>query len=149
MDMLRRSALRLAGLADEDRAWILERLPEASRLRVADLLAELRKKGVAFDEQLLAELEPPRPEERRAGLGTASAREVLDALEGEPDWIVASLLRSGPWPWRGELLRLVPAERAARIEAASRALAAPAARAVEALLAAAEQRVTEALAWRR
>lgn len=147
-DVLRRCALRLAALAGEDRGWILARLPEAARSRLGELLRELEAKPVRFDEELLAALEAPRAEPPR-GLEAAGAAEAWRALEAEPDWVIAALLKGRAASWRAGLLALVAAPRAARIEEAARSLSPAAPRAAEALAAAVEERIAKERPWHR
>lgn len=109
----RKAALALASLGDTDRAWMLERLAEPQRARVATLLDELREMRVPFDRELVKQL-APQPEAPH-GLHAFDAQAVLGALEDEPDWLVALVLRARAWPWRAGLLQRLPAERRSRI----------------------------------
>ena len=127
----RKAALALAALNDADRAWMLERLPQQRRARVASMLGELGEMRVSFDRELARQLVPPPREE-------APAAGFLHVLEREPDWLVALVLRARNWSWRDAFLQRAGAERARRL--AHDAPAAPA-KLAAALVAALEAKV--------
>jgi ribosomal protein L12E/L44/L45/RPP1/RPP2 len=152
----RKAALTLAGLAPQDRAWMLERLSDTERERLAPLIKELDGLGLAFDAGLLeaalapaaaAPAAPPQPEAAVASrpLDAAAAQAIHEVLAEEPDWLVAALLRSRAWPWREAFLRLAGAERRQRLRQALPSGVELRPKAAQALLAALERRLTEGL----
>lgn len=153
----RKAALMLHSLAEEDRGWLLGQLGDADRARLGALIAELASSGMALDRASVRELTSSL--ESRTTLELATAEAVHAALADEPDWLVAVVLGARAWRWREALLRLLGAERAARVRSllARRREGAPAA--LAALLARLEKRVADAgeplpaarprFAWRR
>ena len=108
----RKAALALASLADADRAWMLERLPEEPRARVNALLGELSEMRVSFDRELVAQLGSAQPPKTEAPAPQAfDVQTVAAALESEPDWLAALVLGARAWPWREAFMqrrRLAP-----------------------------------------
>jgi len=163
MSGYRKAALTLAGLPPRDRAWMLEQLGEPERAKLAPLLKELE--GLGFEADLLqAALPPgearaaapraadPAPSSRAAEpavaprpLDAAAAQAIHELLSGEPDWLVAALLRSRAWAWRESFLRLAGAERRQRLQQALPSGVELRAKALQALLAALERRLDERL----
>ena len=97
-----RAARRLSGLAEDDRDWLLARLPEVDRLRINELI----ERGESS-----AQVDPPleSPSEDSAltpelTVAAASAAEVAGALRDEPDWLVALILAKRRWPWDRDYL---------------------------------------------
>ncbi len=97
-----RAAHRLSGLAEDDRDWLLARLPEVDRLRINELI-ERGDNG--------AQMDPPQESSSEGSASTpestvaaASAAEVARALRDEPDWLVALLLAKRRWPWDRDYL---------------------------------------------
>ena len=159
MSGYRKAALTLAGLAPRDRAWMLERLGEAERGKLAPLLKELD--GLGFEADMLeaaltpgapaqaaAPAAPSRPAEPAAAarpLDAATAQAIHELLAGEPDWLVAALLRSRACPWREAFLRLAGAERRQRLQQALPSGVEPRTKAAQALVASLETRLAERL----
>ncbi len=118
MEELRKAVLTLANLHEQDRAWLMDRLGAGERERVAPLLGELRELGLSLDPQSLQQVvgggETARREAR--SLASAAPRAVFEALEREPDWLIALVLRGRSWPWRAEVLAHLGAERRLRTE---------------------------------
>ena len=119
----RQAALLLHTLVEADRRWLLDRLSAFARTEAERLLAELATLGVQTDarlrDQLLADnAEAPLPTaaSSRQRLVAASAVEVADLLQGEPDALVARLLRVADWPWRDDVLERLGPTRRRRIE---------------------------------
>ena len=119
----RQAALLLHTLVETDRRWMLDRLSASARSEAERLLAELATLGVPADprlrDQLLAadagtRLAAAAPARQR--LNAATAVEVADLLQGEPDALVARLLRAGDWPWRDGVLERLGSTRRQRIE---------------------------------
>jgi len=159
MSGFRKAALTLAGLAPQDRAWMLERLGEAERGKLAPLLKELD--GLGFEADMLeAALSPRAPAQGAAPaapsrpvdpapaarpLDAATAQAIHDLLADEPDWLVAALLRSRACPWREAFLRLAGTERRQRLQQALPSGVELRAKAAQALVAALETRLAERL----
>jgi len=108
----RKAALALASLGEADRAWLLERLPEEPRARVAALLGELSEMRVSFDRELMAQLgkgEPPKkaepPQAELLALHGFDVDAVAAVLAPEPDWLAALVIGARPWPWRDAFLQ--------------------------------------------
>jgi hypothetical protein len=114
MNGLRRAALALHGLPEQDKRWVLERLGGADRARLAQLLEELQKLGIPPDESLLAYAQKDTPAEPAPSrVRQASAAQMVAILAREPAGLIAAVLRIEPWPWQAPFLaRLDPAVRA-------------------------------------
>jgi hypothetical protein len=117
-----RAALALHALADLDRAWVLDGLSTEQRDRLHPLLRELEELGIPRDEGLLATLAPAEAETRARtrhaleDLTPVQVRSLAQLLAAEPPRLVAALLASRPWPWRGPLLACLPGEVAREVE---------------------------------
>jgi hypothetical protein len=149
MQELRKAALTLANLHELDRAWLMGRLDASERARLAPLVGELRSLGLAVDPQALRQavegkadgrVEAPRDEAR--ALASAAPRAVFEALEREPDWLIALVLRARAWPWRAELLALLGAERRMRVERLARTTLEVRPRMMQSVLSALEERAS-------
>jgi hypothetical protein len=136
MNGYRKAALALASLGDADRAWMLERLPEPQRARIAPLLDELREMHVPFDRELLKQVAQESPDPTDTGA-------LLPVLEQEPDWLIALILRARAWPWRAEFLQRIGVERQISIQRALPGRLELRPKLVAALLAALETRARE------
>src|SRR2546422_11465835 len=105
------AARRLSGLAEDDRDWLLARLPEVDRLRITELI-ERGESG--------PQVNPPRENSSEDSASTpestvaaASAAEVAGALRDEPDWLVGLILAKSRLPWgRGYPNEVEPGRRA-------------------------------------
>lgn len=137
---LRKAALTLAGLGEQDRAWLLERLQMPERTRVADLLEELHGMRVAVDQNLVRRL-ALEPAPAATGLAGADAETALRALREEPDWLIAQVLRARAWGWSAEFLRAIGVERGRRILDAQRDIGELRPRTLARILAALDARV--------
>jgi hypothetical protein len=149
MEGLRKAALTLANLHEQDRAWLMGRLEAGERARVAPLLAELNELGLSLDPQSLAQVIEGKAGGRGEGrrdearpLASAAPRAVAEALEGEPDWLIALVLRGRSGPWRTEVLALLGAERRVRIEKLGRTAPEVGPRMMATMLSAIEARLT-------
>ena len=118
--VFRKVALMLHSVSDEDRRWMLARLPESSRHVLTSLVDEIATLGFEPEPTLQAlnfslsayNSEPvntPVTEKPEKG----SAIEVIDALpvsvlvmwiENEDEWLVAQLLACHEWSWTAECL---------------------------------------------
>ncbi len=115
-----RAARRLSGLAEDDREWLLARLPEVDRLRIGELIER---------EESSAQVDPSRksPSEDSAStpestVAAASAEEVARALRDEPDWLVALILAKRRWPWDRDYLNEFEPARVERLRDIARSV---------------------------
>lgn len=124
----RRAALLLHAMTAPERAWVLERLPQAEREELTVFLEELSALGIPADRKLLGDVVATVGDDDsargRAPNGAEASDLEIDALTGadparlagllreEPAALIASLLRLHAWPWRDALLkRLDPVKR--------------------------------------
>lgn len=128
------AAWALHCMALEDRQWILGRLSAEQRRTVQRLLDELLALGLPARAEISATVLPapePRPSKPPAALERLQALPAPLAcllLEGEPDMLVADVLRLGPFRWQAALLeRLGPRRRAIQLllERSERTVTAP------------------------
>lgn len=120
---LRRSALLLHSMTDIDRGWMLSRLETSQREALGRLIDELRTLGFPADPALLGDAlrddstdgDGFAPSNRFPALERLTAGQAAELLHGEPDRLVALLLRAGPWPWQAEFLRQAGQAREARL----------------------------------
>lgn len=123
----RQAALLLRAMSEHDRAWVLSQLPAADRATLLPLLGELETLGIPIDEELLravrigADPLAHLPEHGQAAASDedailrASPAALASVLLHEPVELTAQLLRIRAWPWQGEVLKLLPAAKAAGI----------------------------------
>ena len=124
MDGVRVSALALHGLAASDRKWLMARLPAAQRERLRGLLQDLRGAGVQADAELVQRIvrekaahdAAPDATQAQARLMRVEAAQIWTLVRGEPDLMVARLLRLHAWPWAAEVLIAAGKARAQRLE---------------------------------
>lgn len=120
---LRRSALLLHSMTDVDRGWMLSRLEAPQRDALQRLLDELSTLGFPADPALLGDAlrddsvdaDGFAPSNRFPALERLSSGQAAKLLGGEPDRLVALLLRAGPWPWQADFLRQAGPAREARL----------------------------------
>lgn len=134
----RHAALLLHAMAPADRTWMLGALPPAEREGLSAMLAELQALGIERDPALLAQatgavaqtgdaghrvheawLEAPLSDEawlQRFGKDRVQALALH--LRAEPAGLVAELLRTNDWPWRGALLQALEPVMRRRVETA-------------------------------
>lgn len=121
MDGHRRAALALHGLSEPDRRWVLGKLRDADRARLAQLVEELQKLGIPPDPSLLADAQkrlPDAPAPSR--IREASAARMFAILGREPAGLIAAVLRIEPWPWQAALLARLDRPLRERVAAALR-----------------------------
>lgn len=107
----RQAALLLHTLDDSDRRWMLDQLPTAARSETERLLAELQALGMPSDRSLLdavladtSKRSTKAPPGRSHPLDTADAIQVARVLRGEPDGLIARLLKHASWSWHDAVL---------------------------------------------
>jgi hypothetical protein len=130
VDERRLAALTLHALAEHDRQWILAQVTPAQREELRSLLSELKSLGIPSDRSLVeAALVPAVQNEVPMQAGSALCvppQRMAQWLRGEPVAIVArclSLLDAGA---RDEVLRLLPEDLRASVEATPALAPAPA-----------------------
>ena len=146
MDGMRKAALMLSSLRDEDRAWLLAQVGETERSQLGSLLAEVGELGVSLDAQTVRQLvqtsAAPESDSAPRPLANASAQSVFEILAHEPDWLIAIVVQARPWKWREPFLVLLGTERRLRVRRA-RPAAKVKPRMLEVLIAAVEARLDE------
>ena len=125
----RQAALRLHGMGESDRDWLLQRLDPAERTQLTALLAELRELGIRPDhgsaqalhataarERLLASV-PERSAMATAldVLSVANGAEMMAVLAAEPEHVVSAILSAYTWPWRDDFLAACAVEKRQRL----------------------------------
>src|SRR4051794_15874769 len=130
----KRAALELHRLAPQDREWVLGRLASSDRARVAPVLAELDAMNIRFDIGNDASLAPVAANSRAAAKGIAaippdtsvesiirhaSHTDVLDALSGEPEWLLRMLFALDDWPWVSSVERSLAQAGVLRLESSA------------------------------
>ena len=146
---LRKAALMLSSLREEDRDWMLAQVGERERERLGSLVSEARSFGALLDAQTLGQLIQPAaaaPVTAAASetpIDSAAADAVHEVLTREPDWLIAIVLRERPWQWREAFLRLLGTERRLRVQRARPRGAEVRPRVIKALISAIEARLDE------
>lgn len=144
MNEMRRAALTIHALQEDDRRWILARLAPQIQQALEPLLAELAELGIPADSRLIEEVLQGQPGTDsaqvqapwRRELAAADARRLEELLQGEPPAMVARILSAGPWPWEHDLLAGLPPDRRDAVLAGREALVSrPGARALDEWLA--------------
>ena len=114
MTDLRRAAVSLYGLSDEDRGWVLERLGEDDSERLEELLGELADLGFPRESAEMvsaAEESHEQAVSSVARIDGASAKQMLQVLQGSHRGLIASLLHGHPWRWRRRFLKACSEDR--------------------------------------
>jgi hypothetical protein len=119
VDSSRQVALLLHGLAEPDRAWMLEQLGASQGQALQPLLTELRELGIPADPALTAQALQAHVQRRTAAerppaavIAEARAAQMQQALAGESVGLLAVLLAAGEWPWRHVFLASLEPARA-------------------------------------
>lgn len=122
MSSAHKVALVLHGLQQQDRQWLLEQLPASHRDAVSKLVSEVENLSLAPAAHLFEQVMREKSQHTMS-YATASASQqlehrkaqsIFDTLQGEPDWVAASLLHARP-AWEAELLSLYGTEQRAQI----------------------------------
>lgn len=117
----RLAALRLHGLGDHDREWILAALSDEDRNKVVRLLDELQDLG--FSKEVARMIEPasrpaamPRQSALIAQIDDAPPRLIASVLSDEQPATIAVLLGYHPWRWHRSVMRRLGSARRMAIE---------------------------------
>ena len=115
---IRKAALCLHSLNNEDKDWLLSRLPEPSQNRIKYLLSELKEIGVPKNQDWLKDLglssynqstvnngACDRADNISLKLNTANAKYIYTALEHEHDEVIAIILSYSNWHWKSKVLK--------------------------------------------
>jgi hypothetical protein len=145
----RRAALALHPLHEQDRLWLLGRLPEAERGEVLAMLAELDRMSLRAETadvgaMLAVKTEPDAAsaeDDPWSALDRAEAGAVMHALREEHDRVIAIVCSLRKWRWLTELLDLLGEHRAASVARLMRAGPAPSPAVCDAVAAAVMARV--------
>jgi hypothetical protein len=125
---LRHAALLLHAMPAPDVDWLLGQLEAHDAARLRPLLDELRALGLPSQPDLLQPVRRPEPslaspsvpqdaQELLRWLHGAAPQQLADVLRNEPPGLVARLLDSADWPWRGAVLEAQGPHRRRQIEA--------------------------------
>ncbi len=111
MNGLRKAALYLHGLSETDRLWLLDALSDEERAQLSACMEELAAMDIPNGNPWLPELaesqtfEKPRVESddtepELEAIDRADLAQINRALEDEPEWLIALLLKHRVWSWR-------------------------------------------------
>lgn len=119
-EMQRQAALTLYGMSEQDRAWILERLPQEHVIRLRSLLGELRNLGLPttlgtqpnrrqqqfFSEEITTapELDDMQEVSTQEKIEMAGAATMFQLLKDAPSLLIVLFVQSFPWSWREEFI---------------------------------------------
>lgn len=112
----RRAAVVLHGLSDQDREWILGRLPQGQQDELRELVQELAALGVPPAAMVDVEVVVPHPDPQRldsdeeflAQLSDLEVRRLAHSIAFLPAPVIASCLQIRRWPWRTTVLESLP-----------------------------------------
>ena len=120
METFKKVALHLHGLSDVDCQWLMSRLPERHRVRLLEMLDELKSLGIPKEPGLLASIEVEQAHtnneamhnakespEYIQNLDSASAEHICNVLSKEHDNVIAIILASHDWNWHDRMLHSV------------------------------------------
>jgi hypothetical protein len=127
----KKAALRIHGLIETDRQWVLDKLPERERNELNAFLAQLNEMKVPGGNSTFSDLI-----DRASGnyqdmaaagralspskvdaVNTANSDSVISILTREPDWLIALVLLSSEWDWTESFIRSLDSDRRTRIYA--------------------------------
>lgn len=131
MDGFHKGAQKLSLVSSEDRAWVLSKLETEDRVRLMAALQDMhtpREKSEDSDA-----MHPPAlvssgqfvksPVENETDrLSTADADTMRILLSNQPDWVCAILVANARWPWVGNYLASLEADKLMRLETLVRRL---------------------------
>lgn len=111
----RRSALVLHALCENDREWILQRLPAANREMLRNLLGELAELGIPSDPSLVAPFEAVGGAANGRDTGAVRSlcakvarlepEQLAPVLRDEPPQLIAAFVQLYAWPWRDAFIQ--------------------------------------------
>jgi hypothetical protein len=112
----------LGGLSEEDRRWILEKLPVAARMRLADAADDPQVDEITSREPVLGSvpMEDFEWDRNVAELSAANPSSLAQTLHGEPAWIVDAVLHAANWPWNHVVRKSLPVGMRAELAAIDR-----------------------------
>jgi len=122
MDAYEKSAERLMDASVEDRVWVLAQLAPEDRIRIVAMLRDMvETPGEPQPDMVNSGAETGRQQPSPANevfpaLASADSEAIENLLEGEPDWMVAMLVRDARWPWVEGFLSGLDSARLQRIE---------------------------------
>jgi hypothetical protein len=93
---------RLAGLHPIDRKWLLENVPTETRARLAAALETVQEEPAGNIQQTSSH------RDARYAIAGAPAADVANALQSEPAWLTAAVMRMEDWPWFAVVLKSMP-----------------------------------------
>ncbi|MDK2125124.1 hypothetical protein [Parachitinimonas caeni] len=119
MSDTRQAALTLHALSAQDRDWVLSRLTDEQRSELTGYLDELVSLGIPRDSGLIqaamANVPPVQSALQglpaRGLLAKASGATMYAVLEEEPAWLMAQVLKAGPWSWQADFMSRLPESR--------------------------------------
>lgn len=127
---LRRAALTLHGLSQEDRVWVLEQLPVSTKRELELLISELNQLGfdagelpkfdATFDAISLgasnSAIEPKKIDENAISRIEKCPMPLLVSwINGEAEWVVAQVLEQRAWSWSDACLQQIDIEKRNRL----------------------------------
>ncbi|MES9851134.1 MAG: hypothetical protein ABW170_04800 [Candidatus Thiodiazotropha sp. L084R] len=115
MNGLRKAALYLHSIGEEDRRWLLDALLDEDRERLQATLFELDEMGVPKGDPLLPdiaevykcngeEIESSDPVTEIEKIDQVSQALISQVLEREPDNVIARVLNQRVWSWRQDYI---------------------------------------------
>ena len=130
-DGYKKAALRIHGLGETDRQWILGNLPEKEQGLLSVFLAQLsemqvpenhlvfsdmiEKESSAYDDIIVRKNDQVMSE--ISTINNVSPALAAAVLSREPDWMVALALICGEWDWTEEFISQLGAHRRERVHA--------------------------------
>ncbi|THB75551.1 MAG: hypothetical protein D6B28_00185 [Gammaproteobacteria bacterium] len=113
------AAMRLSGLSEQDREWVLSRLPVTDQEKIVTLIGEFEQFGIEGADDSLQAILNDNGNNSGTGLpgtkineesprckiiNSAEINDVIAAMRNVPDEIVATILAERNWKWEQDLL---------------------------------------------
>lgn len=116
------AALRLSGLCEQDREWILSRLPVTDQEKINDLITEFEQFGIDSAHEDLQKIIADKGNVTKSNgtksislgvseesprckvINSADINDVINALTNVPDEIAATVLGERKWKWEQDFL---------------------------------------------
>ncbi|MES2355362.1 MAG: hypothetical protein V4568_13390 [Pseudomonadota bacterium] len=133
--LLRKAAVMLHGVSEQDQAWILDRLPENSRQELEALIGELQELGFDSADCALVDLPSQRNDVQAPTQVETTAGNAITKIEKcplplliewgneEAEWVVAQVLLQRKWSWTVAFLTGIKIDKKNRLEKIRRELA--------------------------